>query len=190
MYESNEKERRHEETEKRYEERVKRENELSARVEQAQRDATPEGKRWEVRYDRDPASGKYVGRRAVISSNDNLCKLSVQLRMNGNQLTGLECPGFEISAWRDIEVKFDNVATSATMDLEGYSDGSGVYIPSSQSPSYSAHLDYEKFLARLQGGTAVAVKVPVLDGIWVTFSLNGSSEAIGKLGMSFDEIER
>ena len=154
---------------------------LKQKISDARANATSEGKEWRVSYRQDPASGKQVVRSCYISSNDGLCTLKVQKRLNGNELTGLYCPDFKISEYKDIEVKFDNIATSNKMDLESYSNSDDVYIPSSQS-SYSGYLSYEKFISRLKDGTAVAIKIPSAGGVWMTFSLKNSSEALDELG--------
>lgn len=162
-------------------ERERTEAAFKLKVEEARRNASPEGKEWKVFYEEDPASGKNVARYAAVPSNDSLCALLVQKRLNGGQLTGLRCPDFEIRAYEDIEVKFDNLETSDKMDLEKYTDSDGVYIPSSQS-KYSGYLDYQEFINRLKSGNAVAIKLPSSDGLWMTFSLKGAANAINELG--------
>ena len=143
--------------------------------------ATASPKNWEVFYNDDPASGNRVARTASIRSDDGLCVLSVQLRINGNELTGISCPYFEFYVYDDLDVKFSGDQSSTSMDLRHY-DGqygkqSSVYIPS--SGQYG--LDYDDFIQRLRDRDAVAIKLHGVDQ-WVRFSLSNSAEAIDKLG--------
>ncbi len=105
----------------------------------------------------------------------------MQQRLDGTQLTGLDCLDFQISESDDIEVRFDEDATSDKMDLKSYSDSDDVYIPSQQADD-SGYLSYEKFIDRLKAAKAVAIKIPAADDIWMTFSLTGSTKALNRLG--------
>jgi hypothetical protein len=69
-------------------------------------------RQWEVSSETDPASGEEVPRYASVLSDDGLCRLQVEQRMNGTRLAGIYCSDLQISAERDIEVKFDNRSTS------------------------------------------------------------------------------
>jgi len=109
-------------------------------------------RQWEVGSETDPASGEKVPRYASVLSDDGLCRLQVEQRMNGTKLTGIYCWGLKISAYKDIEVKFDNRSTSDTMDIQSFSNSDAVYIPSHQS-GYSSHLSYDEFLGRITGRT-------------------------------------
>ena len=160
---------------------------LKQKISTARENASPEGKRWEVFYKKDPASGIEMGRAVRIRSNDALCSLSVERLLDGSELTDIDCPDFKISEWEDIEVKFDNEATSNKMDIKSYSDSDGIYIPSYQD-SYSDDLSYAKFIEQLKTGKAVAIKMPAADGIWMAFSLLGFSEAFNKLGKQREPI--
>ena len=152
------------------------------KVSTARANATSQGKEWKVRYEEDPASGKNIARKAYIVSNDNLCNLGVEKRLNGADLTDLRCYDFKIPSYKDIEVKFDNYNNSNTMRLEKYTDSEDSYIPPNQ---YSNHLSYNEFIKRLKNGKAVAIKIPVKgDTIWITFTLNGASKALDALGNS------
>lgn len=68
------------------------------------------------------------------------------------------------------------------MDLRSYNDGDGVYIPSSQ-PTYNRNLQYEEFIRRLSSGNAVSIQIQTrnLGTHWITFTLNGSTEAISEI---------
>ena len=155
--------------------------EFRKKITVAQQNATPDGKEWVVYGDVDPASNKNIARTASIISNDGLCYLTVQKRLNGNELTGLDCPDIEIYSYSDIYVKFDTAELSEEMDLESYSDSDGVYIPSYQ-PSYSAKMSYKNFIDGLSTSNAVAIKIPSAHSFWVRFSLKGSATAISQLG--------
>jgi hypothetical protein len=161
-------------------EREEREFALRLKIDQARANASPEGKIWQIGYEADPASGKNTARRAYNYSNDGLCKLTVEKRLNGARLTDLHCPDFKISEYEDIEVKFDNLSRSDKMDLDSYSNSDDVYI-SSQS-SYSGYLDYDVFIKRLKSGNTVAIKIPTSPSVWMQFSLEGAAVAINSLG--------
>jgi hypothetical protein len=140
-----------------------------------------DSKSWVNTYSNEPASGRLIATGAYIYSKDGQCRIQVELRINGSKLTDLFCRNVKISEYDDIEVKFDNYQFSDTMDLEGYSDSEQVYIPSYQ-PSYDNHLSYDEFLNRLTSSSNVAIKIPLDSGVWVAFTLNGSTEALGQLG--------
>jgi len=88
----------------------------------------------------------------------------------------------EILEYEDIYIKFDTSETTSKMEIKSYSDSSDVYIPSYQT-KYSGYMSYEDFIKGLVTENAVAIKIPATEkNIWVRFSLNGSTEAIEKLG--------
>ena len=97
----------------------------------AQENATSEGKEWITLYQSDPASEAKVARWASVESNDGLCKLTVEERLNGVRLTEINCPLIEISPYDGLEVKFDFLPTSYRLPLKNFSDSSRVFIPSS-----------------------------------------------------------
>ncbi|MCG8044750.1 MAG: hypothetical protein N0E48_03550 [Candidatus Thiodiazotropha endolucinida] len=163
--------------------------ELRVKIATAQKNATPEGKEWVVYGRRDPASDKNIARTASITSNDGLCYLTVQKRINGGELTGLDCPGIKISEYDDIYVKFDTSETSRKMELKSYSDSDDVYIPSSQF-EYSGNMSYQDFTNGLVTAGAVAIKIPAADSFWVRFSLKGSTAAINQLGKKIPNANR
>lgn len=166
---------------KRKEEKERATQELRIKIATAQRNATPEGKEWIVYARKDPASEKNIARTASITSNDGLCYLTVQKRINGGELTGLDCPGIKISEYDAIHVKFDTNETSKRMEIKSYSDSDDVYIPSSQF-EYSGNMSYKDFINGLVTAGAVAIKIPAADSFWVRFSLKGSTVAINQLG--------
>ena len=86
-------------------------------------------RQWEILSETDPASGEKVPRHASILSDDGLCRLQVEQRMNGVRLTGVYCSGLKILTYSHIEVKFDNRSTSDRMQIQGFSNGDDVYIP-------------------------------------------------------------
>lgn len=75
---------KHEKTQK---EEAATELALRNKISAAQQNQTDEGKEWYVIYRKDPASEQQIARRATIRSNDNLCSMSVEKRMNGSDLT-------------------------------------------------------------------------------------------------------
>ena len=157
---------------------------LRERIAIAQKNASAEGRPWSVRTARDPASGIEVVRAAWVQSNDGLCTLTVEKRINGAELADLRCPGVEISKYDNITVKFDTEEVAKPMRLESYSDSEDIYIPKSQY-EYSGQRPYEDFLTGLVTAGAVAIKIPAAGGFWVRFNLEGSAEVISLLGKKF-----
>ncbi len=152
---------------------------LRQKIFEARANITLEEKEWHVTHAVDPATGRNIVRSAYVNSDDGLCYLNVQRRLDGARLTGLDCLGFQLSESGDIEVNFDDDATSDRMALESYSNSDDVYIPSYQADGY---LSYEKFIDRLRIGNTVAIKIPAADDVWMTFSLKGSAKALDRLG--------
>lgn len=168
-------------TEKAEKERAAIKTLLQERVRAAQESASPEGKVWLISTYTDPASGSRIAGRAFIQSNDGLCKLDVENRVDGTELTGLYCNGFTVNQYRDILVKFDNWAQPREMEVSTFSNSSDVYIKSYQS---SSNLKYEDWLLHLTSSNVVAIRVSVKQGFdfWTSFSLKGSNKAINQLG--------
>ena len=138
---------------------------------------------WEVFSETDPASGVKVPRRSSVLSDDGLCRLQVEERINGARLAGIFCSGLKISPYNDIEVKFDNRSTSDKMKIEKFSDGDDVFI-SSYHHAYSGNLSYDEFLRRMPEANKVALLL-TFEGVgqhWITFSLTGSGPALTKIG--------
>ena len=139
---------------------------------------------WEVSAETDPASGEKVPRYASVLSDDGLCQLQVEQRINATRLAGIHCPGLKVSTYTDdIEVKFDNRPTSDKMRMERFSSGDDVYIPSKQW-EYGHQLPYDVFLQRMTEAKKVALLLTI-EGAgqhWITFSLVGSGPALIKIG--------
>ena len=138
---------------------------------------------WEVSSETDPASGEKLPRYASILSDDGLCRLQVEERINRARLASIYCSGLKISPYSDIEVKFDNRSTSDRMEIQRFSNGDDVYIPSQQD-KYRGHLAYDEFLRRITGANKVALLLTVEGAgqYWITFSLRGSIPALTKIG--------
>lgn len=134
---------------------------------------------WEIWSETDPASGAKVPRTASIVSDDGLCQLQVEERMNGTRLASIVCSGLKIAIDR-IEVKFDNRPKSDEMRIERFSNSRDVFIPSNQW----SHLAYDEFLRRITEANKVALLLTI-EGAgqhWMTFSLTGSGPALTKIG--------
>jgi len=155
------------------------ENARTARLEDMVRE-------WDVSFTTDPASGEEIPRHASILSDDGLCRLQVEERLNGVELTSINCPQLKVAAHQDIEVKFDNRPTSDTMDIQRFSNSDAVYIPSHQS---AHHLSYDEFLKRMAGANKVALRLTFeqADHYWFTFSLRGSGPALTAIGAVLPE---
>lgn len=163
--------------------RAKAEQQLSQRIATAQASAKGQERKWEVWSETDPASGARVPRNAFVMSDDGLCRLQVEERINRARLAGIYCSGLKISPYGDIDVKFDNRATSDRMRLERFSNGDNVYIPSSQY-NYSGQLPYNDFLQRMTTAHKVALLLTV-EGAgqhWIAFSLTGNAPALVEIG--------
>jgi len=134
---------------------------------------------WEVFSETDPASGKKVPRSASVLSDDGLCRLQIEKRINGTRLAGIYCPSLKISSYEKIEVKFDNRDTSDTMKIERFSNSDDVFISSYQS-TYDRNLSYDEFLRRMTRATKIALLLDMKEvgKHWITFSLGGSGPAL------------
>ena len=170
--------------EKKINEKETKAQQFKDKISIAQKNATPEGRQWYVSYAADPASGIKIARSAVIKSNDSLCRLAVEKRINGSELTDLRCYGIKISSFDDVYIKFDTSETSKKMTLKNYTNSDDVYISSYQG--YSSQLSYEEFINGLITGNSLAVKFkipyPYNYWLWVRFNLKGSKLAISQLG--------
>ena len=102
-------------------ESVAREREATrAKLAQGNAKAATVQRQWEVRTVKDPASGAAVPRTATVISDNGLCTLSVEQRLDGTKLTGIYCNDLNILVDKydgEIELKFDNRATSDKMPL-------------------------------------------------------------------------
>ena len=157
------------------------------RVEDARQ--TVEPKDWRVITETDPASGQAVPRQAAIESDDGLCTMTVEERIDRTRLTSFRCPGLNIRANTNytagnVEVKFDNRSTADSMDIRGFSRGAAsAYIPSAQA-TYSNRLGYDDFLRRLGSANKVAIQLDFnyVGKHWITFSLDSSRAALTAIG--------
>ena len=156
--------------------------ELRTKIAKAQASAKGVSRTWEVSTEIDPASGAKVPRNASVLSDDGLCRLQFEQRINRARLAGVYCRDFKVSTG-DIEVKFDNRSTSDKMRVEKFSNGDDVFIPSSQN-SYGSYLQYDELLRRM----TVAQKLALLLNVdqvgqqWITFSLLGTGSAFAAIG--------
>lgn len=162
-------------------EKAKEVAQLRLKIATAKKNASSHDKKWIVFGEADPASGIKIARTASITSNDGLCYLSVQKRINGARLTGLTCDDVTISEYDDIYVKFDTDDISRKMGLESYRDSDQVYIGTNQL-TYSGALSYDEFITGLVTANSAAIKIPSIDSFWVRFRLDGSAAAINMLG--------
>ena len=154
---------------------------LEQKIKQALENASPEGKSWQVEYVEDPTIAKHIGRNASIVSNDGLCHLNVGKRLDGREQVGLQCPDFKKYGDRDMEIKFDDAASSDYIDIGKFADDSGIYISPYLFVS-PGHIDYKEFINRLKNRNTLAINIPADQGVWVKFTLEGAAEALSKLG--------
>ena len=154
---------------------------LQEMVVEAQKSATAKGKAWQLIAKKDPASGRMIARGASKQSDDGLCLLQIEQRLDGTEVTELRCPGISISEYEDINVKFDTSAVSQSMNLESYGDSEEVYITEYQ-PTYKRHMPYDQFTRGLTRAGAVSIEIPAIHKFWTRFTLTGSTEAISQLG--------
>lgn len=125
--------------------------------------------KWVINGKRNPASGKNIARFASIQSDDGLCSLRVEQRIDGDELTSMHCEKFIIDPRTDINVIFDLNKDMYTMNIESFSDSDNVYIPSSQrvynshfgryEANNSYYLSYKDFIKGLLTSNVVAVKI-------------------------------
>jgi len=158
------------------------------KIADAQATAANVVRKWKVLSETDPASGEKVPRYAGVLSDDGLCRLQVEQRMDGTKLTSIYCKDFKVLNHDSIEAKFDNRPTSDRMKVEEFSNGDGIYIPTNQWPYYvgdNLHGEgYTEFIRRLTDAKKVALLLSV-DGIgpyWTKFQLTGSISALTKIG--------
>ena len=160
---------------------------VSAEARQRVKDAqdTLEPREWQVITETDPASGVAVPRRALVKSDNGLCTMTVEESIDRTRYTGFNCPGLDIRVRNDIEVKFDNRERSDRMYIKEISGGGrSAYIPSDQGYGRTDRMEYDAFLNRLGSTNKVAVQFDFkyAGKQWVTFSLNGSREALTAIG--------
>lgn len=167
------------------------------RIESAQAESTP--RTWEVRSEPDPATGDPSPRYATVVSDDDLCELIVEERLDGDRLTSVYCPDLEIQINRftftAIGVKFDSMQRSETMALERFVDDDehdSAYIPSDQGQRFDIFqvqgsddfLQYNEFIRRIASSQRLALELE-FQGVgnhWIPFSLRGSRQALAQIG--------
>jgi hypothetical protein len=157
---------------------------VRSRIARASENASDTLRQWYVLSQPDPAGGEKVPRFAGVLSDNGLCRLQVEERINGARLAGIYCSDLEIESYADIQVKFDNRSTSDPMELKGFSGGgNGAYISSAQ-PTYRNYLPYPELLKRMTEAKKVALLLDLetVGKQWITFSLKGSRPALSKIG--------
>ena len=156
---------------------------IQERIAKAKASAGSVEREWEVSTEADPASGKNIPRTASVLSDNGLCRLQIEQRMTATRLAAIYCPGLKISPNDDIDVKFDNRATSDKMQITKFSNGDDVFISSNQA-TYNRRLQYDEFLQRMTVAKKVALLLTV-EGAgqhWITFSLLGTGPALTTIG--------
>jgi|GEM_PF-5231357 hypothetical protein len=136
---------------------------------------------WTLIYRADPASGRLFARAASVTSGDGECTLSVRSPSNGKPFTDIKCQRVKFKPYEDLEIKFDHLRSSHSMDLTSHGAGRGTFIPVQQLKQ-AGHLSYEAFLAHLGKASAVALTSQSLGGRWIRFSAQNASEALSALG--------
>lgn len=181
---SNRNESKRVQAEKEIQEKIAQANAMTrARIANAETSSKNVEREWEIWAQTDPASGLNVPRNASVLSDNGLCRLRVEQRIDASRLTGIYCPGIKLSTYSEIDVKFDNRTTSDKMKIEKFSDINDVYISANQS-TYNRLLQYDEFLQRMTVAKKVALLLSV-EGAgqhWFTFSLAGSGPALIKIG--------
>lgn len=155
---------------------------LWARIARAQATSGNVVRTWKVEFETDPAGGQKVPRYASVRSDDGLCRLQVEERIDRSRLTAIYCSGLKVTDFVDIQVKFDDRSTSDPMKIYRFSDGDAVYIPSDQYAS--RYLAYNEFLRRMGEAHKVSLRLNVEEAgpTWITFSLAGSAAALTGIG--------
>ena len=170
-------------TDRREREIRKKEQEVQLQIAEAKAKATAGSTehKWTVLTEADPASGEKIPRIARIKSEDGLCALQIEQRIDTTRLAGIYCRLLKLSPYPDIEVKFDNYPTSNKMQVEEFSGGDDIYLSSYQ---YGNRLPYDEFLQRLARGKNVALQLNVEGGgaHWIRFSLSESRPALVSIG--------
>jgi hypothetical protein len=154
------------------------------RIQRALNAEPKKGLKWELGSEIDPASGKEVQRTAAVSSENDLCRLQVEERVDGTRLAGIYCSELYLAnkyAATAIEVKFDNRDKSDSMLVNRFSGANDSYISSRQ---YSDNLSYDEFIERLATANRVALYLNFEDigNRWVAFSLLDADKALSAIG--------
>lgn len=128
----------------------------------------------------DPASGTQIVRGIRVFSEDGLCHIYIELRLDGTALTGIYCSNININPRDDLWVKFDTDDVSMAVDLDSFSDSEHVYIEDGYPFKYLA------FVHKLKCSNSLALKIPAAYPFWTRFDLSGISTLIGQLGKGAD----
>lgn len=138
---------------------------------------------WYSVCESDPASGIKILRSIRKKSNDGLCGLSIEKRINGARLTGLHCDLFPFNPRDNILIKFDSDENAFQVNIENYSGDYGskksVYISSKNY--YDQILSYDDFMEKISSNNYLAIKSHVGD-YWFRFYVGDSDNLIDGLG--------
>ena len=130
----------------------------------------------------DPASGTQIVRGIRVFSEDGLCNIYIELRLDGTALTGIYCSNININPRNGLRVKFDTDDVSSAMELESFSNSEVVYIPDRNRYPFK----YSAFVHKLRCSNSLALKIPAAYPFWTRFDLSGTSTLIGQLGKGAD----
>ena len=152
-----------------------------------------ESLQWDVEWSEDPASRENIVNKAYINSEDSLCRMSVELRIDGTRLTNFRC-SFEFP-YGPKNIKFDNDHNLHFMNLMKYSNNkvhadrsayvkppitrnsTGIITPFdfqiAADPYYvepDPPLSYENFINGLISSKTVAIQlIPTIDHEYYNF---------------------
>jgi hypothetical protein len=133
----------------------------------------------------DPASGKQIVRSVTIYSEDGLCRIKVEKRLSGTELTGIYCKNITIYAAsfidNQLKIKFDTDDSYSSARLTKFSDSESVYLSSKEM-----YKDYRTFVKKIRCSNSLALKIPAAYSFWTRFDLAGTSKPIGQLGKTKD----
>ena len=132
-------------------------------------------------------------------SDDDLCQLIVEERLDGDRLTSVYCPDLEIQINRftftTVGVKFDSMPRSESMALERFADDDehdSAYLPSDQGQRFDIFqvqvsdefLQYDEFIRRMASSQRLALELEFqgAGNYWIPFSLRGSRKALAQVG--------
>jgi hypothetical protein len=110
---------------------------LKLKIEATQGDSIVD--EWEVLGSDDPASGKKIGRYTNIRSNNGLCSMSVEHRIDGTKLTGFRCDfNFDVPLMNSgfTSIKFDNDRNIQTMNYSAFKNSHDKFNLSGTSAAY------------------------------------------------------
>jgi hypothetical protein len=143
--------------------------------------------KWVTFIDKDPASGEEYYSHTYVGSENGICELSVDHRINGRKLISFGCVDQRIIDYYPVEYKFDSSATSSsTLKFKAFSNSRFVYV--AKGPSSFPSLVYKDLMKGFKNNSSVAFRYKIGNrstgelSNWVRFTLSGASEAIEKLG--------